>query len=238
MPVPQILLIGHGAVAAEVRAVAEQGGEFAVGAVLVRPEKVAAVQADLPDHRVIGSLAALDFMPAVAAECASHSAVQAYGADLLLRGIDLVIASIGALTDDALYAELRAAAEKGGAKLILPAGAVPGIDALNAAMIGGLDKVSYVSRKPPAAWKGTPAEAAVQLDALTGPAVFYTGTARNAARDYPKNANVAATVALAGLGFDATEVHMIADPGVQANIHEITASGALATCTSSSAASR
>lgn len=226
MSVPQILLIGHGAVAAEVRAVAEQGGEFAVGAVLVRPGKVAAVQAELPGMTVIGSLKDLAFTPVVAAECASHSAVQAYGADLLLRGIDVVIASIGALTDDALYAELRAAAGKGGAKLILPAGAVPGIDALNAAMVGGVDKVAYVSRKPPGAWKGTPAEQAVDLDGLKAPAVFYTGTARNAARDYPKNANVAATVALAGLGFDATEVRMIADPGVQANIHEITASGA------------
>ncbi|WP_341911122.1 aspartate dehydrogenase [Ferrovibrio terrae] len=223
---PSILLIGHGAMAAEVRAAALSTGLFDVGAVLVRHEKVGSVQAELNGYRVIDSLDDLDFQPMLAAECASHAAVRQYGPALLRQGIDLVVASIGALSDEALHRALEAAAVEGGAKLILPAGAVPGIDALNAATLGGLDRVSYISRKPPAAWKGTPAEAVLDLDTLRDATTFYTGTARAAARDYPKNANVAATVALAGLGFDATEVRMIADPAVAANIHEIEASGA------------
>jgi aspartate dehydrogenase len=223
---PAILLIGHGAIAAEVRAAALGTGLFDVGAVLVRHDKVGSVQAELSGYRVIDSLEDLDFTPLLAAECASHSAVKAYGPTLLRRGIDFVIASIGSLSDDALYRELERAAVEGGAKLVLPAGAVPGIDALNAALLGGLDRVSYISRKPPAAWKGTPAETAIDLDALKDRVTFYAGTARAAARDYPKNANVAATVALAGLGFDATEVRLIADPSVTANIHEIEANGA------------
>ncbi|WP_370151853.1 aspartate dehydrogenase [Ferrovibrio sp.] len=223
---PQILLIGNGAVAAEVRAAAKRTGLFAIGAVLVRPARVAQVQQELPGLAVIGDLSALAFRPVIAVECASHSAVQAYGPALLRQGTDLVVVSIGALTDDGLYAALHDAARDGGARLILPAGAVPGIDALNAAMAGGLDSVRYVSRKPPAAWKGTPAEQLLALDTLSEPAEFYKGTARRAAQEYPKNANVAATVALAGLGFDATEVRMIADPSVQANIHEIHAAGA------------
>lgn len=223
---PSILLIGHGAMAAEVRAAAISSGLFDIGAVLVRHEKVGSVQAELNGYRVIDSLVDLDFQPVLAAECASHAAVRQYGPALLRQGIDLVVASIGALSDEALHRTLEAAAVEGGAKLILPAGAVPGIDALNAATLGGLERVSYISRKPPSAWKGTPAEVALDLDALKDAATFYTGTARAAAQDYPKNANVAATVALAGLGFDATEVHMIADPAVAANIHEIEASGA------------
>jgi len=223
---PSILLIGHGAIAAEVRAAALSTGLFDVGAVLVRHEKVGSVQAELNGYRVIDSLDDLDFRPVLAAECASHSAVRQYGPAILRRGIDLVVASIGALSDDALHRELELAAAAGDAKLILPAGAVPGIDALNAAMLGGLDRVSYISRKPPAAWKGTPADRALDLDNLTHATTFYTGTARAAAREYPKNANVAATVALAGLGFDATEVRMIADPAVTANIHEIEVAGA------------
>lgn len=223
---PAILLIGHGAIAAEVRAAALSTGLFDVGAVLVRHEKVGTVQAELNGYKVIDSLEELDFTPVLAAECASHSAVKMYGPSLLRNGIDLVIASIGSLSDEALHRELELAASVGGSKLILPAGAVPGIDALNAAMLGGLDKVSYISRKPPGAWKGTPADGVVKLDELKQAETFYTGSARKAAQDYPKNANVAATVALAGLGFDATEVRMIADPSVSANIHEIEASGA------------
>lgn len=223
---PKILLIGHGAIAAEVRHYAASSGAYAIGAVLVRPQKLTEVQRELHPVPVISDPDQLDFKPVVAAECASHSAVRSYGAALLRRGIDVIVASIGALADDGLRRELEEAARQGGAQLILPAGAVPGIDALNAAMVGGVERVSYISRKPPSAWRGTPAEKAVSLDNLREPAVHYRGTARDAARDYPKNANVAATVALAALGFDRTDVEMIADPTVSENIHEIRALGA------------
>lgn len=223
---PAILLIGHGAIAAEVRAAASRTGAYEIGAVLVRPERVAEVAAELPRIAVIGNLDDLAFVPLLAAECASHGAVKAHGPALLRRGIDLIVASIGALTDDALRSELETAAREGGAKLVLPAGAVPGIDALNAALNGGLSRVTYISRKPPAAWKGTPAEAKLASAPLDTPVTFYTGNARAAARDYPKNANVAAAVAIAGIGFEKTEVEMVADPGVTANVHEVTAEGA------------
>ena len=68
-----------------------------------------------------------------------------------------------------------------------------------------------------------PADTVLDLDSLREPAVFYRGNAREAARDYPRNANVAATLALATLGFERTEVELMADPAAGGNLHEIEA---------------
>jgi len=164
--------------------------------------------------------------PDVVAECASHVAVRDYGEAILKSGCDLVVISIGSLSDEGLYGRLVAAAKSGGARLVLPAGAIGGIDALVAARLSGLERVVYTGRKPPKAWKGTPAETLLALDTLKEPAVFFEGSARKAAADYPFNANVAATLAVAGIGLDNTQVRLVADPGIARNVHEFTVSSA------------
>jgi aspartate dehydrogenase len=159
--------------------------------------------------------------PDAVAECAGHTAVRRYGETILDAGCDLVVISIGALADDALRTTLLSAAQRHGVRLVLPSGAVGGLDALGAARLSGLQTVTYTGRKPPKAWRGTPVERLLDLDALSAPAIFFEGTARQAATDYPQNANVAAAVAIAGLGFDATTVRLIADPTAARNVHEI-----------------
>ncbi len=101
-----------------------------------------------------------------------------------------------------------------------------GIDLLASARLAGLDRVRYVSRKPPNAWRGTPAERLLQLNSLAQRIEFFTGSAREAARQYPQNANVAAAIALAGIGFEATEVVLTADPTAIGNEHWFEAQGA------------
>jgi aspartate dehydrogenase len=225
-----VLLIGFGAITREVLKYLKPDEPARVAAILVRPERVAEARTKAPKGTaVIGSLAEIDDLPEtldLAAECAGHGAVAAYGPDLLRRGLDLVVISIGSLADRALHARLVAAAEEGGAKLILPAGAIAGADGLAAARVGGLSRVTYTSRKPPKAWKRTPAERAFDLDRMTAETVLYRGAADEAARLYPQNANVAATIALAGVGWDATEVQLVADPEAAGNIHQIHAEGA------------
>ena len=155
------------------------------------------------------------------AECAGHAAVREHGAAVLEAGRDLIVASTGALAEQVLFDALRAAATRGGAQILLPAGAVGGLDALAAARLRGTPRVTYIGRTPPGAWRGTKAEALLDLGGLTAPATFYEGSARAAARDFPQNANVAATVALAGVGFEATRVKLVADPTIARNLHEL-----------------
>ena len=90
----------------------------------------------------------------------------------------------------------------------------------------GLDSVAHQIVKPPVAWKGTPAEKLLDLAALHERTVFFKGTAREAASQYPQNANATVVTSLAGIGLDSTRVELVADPAVTLNGHHITAEGA------------
>jgi aspartate dehydrogenase len=221
-------LIGCGGIAQDAVAVLRAAGcsiEFA-GA-LCRPGRAAKARAALPGIPIVESLDGLLARdPRLIAELAGQGAVADYGPAVLRRGVDLLVISIGALAEPKLLEGLKAAARAGSSRILLPAGAIGGIDAIAAMRLGGLDAVRYRSRKPPAAWRGSPAEKVADLDKLTSRTVLYRGSAGEAALLYPQNANVAAAVALAGLGFDATEVELVADPAAPGNVHEIEAEGA------------
>ncbi|MEO0402909.1 MAG: aspartate dehydrogenase [Pseudomonadota bacterium] len=214
-------LIGNGAIARCVMGAIEGQGHR-VSAILLRPERVA-VQTPPQISAVADIPAAIDLM----IDCAGHSALAHYGPAILARGIDMITVSLGALADPVIAQNLEDAAAQGGSRLHLASGAIGALDCLSAANIGTLHRVAYTGRKPPHGWKGSAAEASIDLDAMTqGDAVHFEGTARDAALRYTKNANVAAAVALAGLGFDDTEVRLIADATITQNIHEISAEGA------------
>lgn len=221
-------LIGYGGIAQDAIAVLRQAGEtVAIVGVLCRPGCEAKAAAALPGVDIVGSLdSLLERRPKVVAEVAGQNAVAQYGSDVLRHGTDLLVISIGALAEPKVLHRLKTAAREGGGRILLPAGAIGGIDAIAAMRLGGLNAVRYRSRKPPAAWRGSPAEQVADLDKLTSRTVLYRGTAGEAALLYPQNANVAAAVALAGIGFDATEVELVADPEAPGNVHEIEAEGA------------
>jgi aspartate dehydrogenase len=221
-------LIGYGGIARDtVAALRDAKADVRIVGALCRPGRAGAARAALPGIDVVESLAdLLARKPAIVAEVAGQQAVAEHGAAVLRAGIDLLVISVGALAEPKLLDALRSAARAAGSRMLLPAGAIGGIDAIAAMRLGGLTSVRYRSRKPPAAWSGSPAEKVADLATLTQRTVLYTGTAGEAALLYPQNANVAAAVALAGLGFEATEVELVADPAAPGNVHEIEAEGA------------
>jgi aspartate dehydrogenase len=151
--------------------------------------------------------------------------VARFGAAVLARRIDLMIASVGALADRGLAQTLVAAAPTG-TELWIASGAVAGIDGLLAARTAGLRSVTYTSLKAPEAWNGTPAQEALAGGAAqTGRIIFFRGSAREAAANFPQNANVAATIALASLGLDRTRVLLGSDPHVSGPLGIIEAEG-------------
>ncbi|MCR9220964.1 MAG: aspartate dehydrogenase [Alphaproteobacteria bacterium] len=225
---PRLLVIGYGPIAAYAIETLAQDDRFTLAGVLARPGREGSARALVREAGAIWTSVADVPKGAVdlAADCAGHTGLAAHGPALLARGVDLISLSVGALADDSLARTLESAAEEGDAQLEMAAGAIGGLDALAAAAVGGLDSVTYTARKPPAGWRGTPAEETLDLAGLGEATEHFRGPAREAARRYPKNANVAAAVALAGLGLDETEAVLIADPMRDGNRHEVTASGA------------
>jgi len=221
-----VTMVGCGAIGRSVIAALEDDADVRVTQVIVPAGEVAAVRADFPHVAVATGLQALPARPGILLECAGHRAVLEQLLPALEQGIDCVLCSVGALSEPGLPEKLEAAACASGARVQLIAGAIGAIDAIAAARIGGLDSVVYTGRKPPHGWKDTPAEDAFDLDRMTEAGVLFEGSARDAARLFPKNANVAATVSLAGIGLDRTRVRLIADPAVDRNQHHVRAEGA------------
>ncbi len=174
-------------------------------------------------------LAAPDNLPQVApdlvVEAAGRAAVEPWGIVSLRVASAFVVSSTSAFTDDAVLQRLIHEAERCGSQILIPSGALAGLDALAAAGRLPLDDVTHRIIKPPGAWRGTPAEDLIDLNGLSTAEVFFRGSAREAAHRFPANANVAVISALSGIGLDLTRVELIADPNVTKNSHHLTARG-------------
>ncbi len=111
-----------------------------------------------------------------------------------------------------------------GARIVVPTGALIGLDAVRAAAEGTIRSVKMVTRKPPAGLEGAPylRERGISVAGLQEPLMVFDGSAREGARGFPTNVNVAAALSLAGIGPDRTELQIWADPTVTRNTHTIT----------------
>lgn len=222
----RVVLVGWGAISTRVAALLTQRQSPArlVG-VAVRDAKT--LRTGLPTGAaLIDSTEGLTGLsPDLVVEAAGRASVMPWGRAALGLGARFAVSSTSAFAEDGPLDELLSLARDHGGKLIIPPGALGGMDALAAAGRLPLAAVRHEVVKPPAAWAGTPAEALCDLAGLTDGTTFYQGSARDAARDFPQNANVVAITALAGLGLDQTSVALVADPRASGNRHRVVASG-------------
>lgn len=188
------------------------------------PAQAARLRRRLRPRVPVLSLPALIRRSQVILEATSAAAAGAIIRQSLRAGRTVVPLSVGGILP--LAHHLPRLTRRGG-RLVIPSGAIAGLDAVRAARLGRLQRVTLTTRKPPAAYRGAPGArlSDAQLAALRRPAVLFRGSAARAVRGFPQNINVAATLSLAGLGPQRTQVRIIADPGVTRNCHEIEAIG-------------
>jgi aspartate dehydrogenase len=156
----------------------------------------------------------------IVVECAPSRHLRAIVEPVVTRGKTVIVLSAGALLD---HDDLIALAKTHGGRILVPTGALIGLDAVNAAACGVIHSVKMVTRKPIDGLRGAPfiVQNNIAIDGLREPLKLFEGSAREAAKGFPANLNVAVALSLAGIGPDRTVIEIWADPTVTRNTHRI-----------------
>ncbi len=222
MPAIRVAVAGLGAIGREVaRRLASGMPGLELAAVAARDENKA--REWLAGERIKCPVAALPDLSRyadVAVECAPAALLEQVCRPMLEAGKKVIVVSVAGLIRNHDLIEL---AEARGGQIIVPTGALVGLDAVTAAAEGKIRSVRLTTRKPPASLAGAPylEQHGVSLEGLKEPRRVFAGSAREAATGFPANMNVAAALALAGIGPERTTVEIWADPGVTRNCHTV-----------------
>jgi aspartate dehydrogenase len=157
-------------------------------------------------------------------EAASPEAVEEICLPSLNTGKILITLSTGAFVrNPQLLQDAFKASQRHNGQLLIPSGAIAGLDGVRAAKIVGIDRAVLTTVKPPTALEGAPfiLENQIDLTAYAEKTLVFQGNALEAVKAFPRNINVAAAFSLAGIGPARTQVRVFVDPGTQRNSHEI-----------------
>jgi aspartate dehydrogenase len=218
----RVAIAGLGAIG---RALARRLADGLPGLVLVcaATRDHAKAQAWLEAQRIACPLVEPEEFPAradIAVECAPAAALERICRPMLEAGKKVMVLSAGALLPRPELVEL---AKARGGQIIVPTGALLGLDAVTAAAEGDIRSVRMITRKPPRGLGGAPYLVAngIGVEGLNEAKRVFCGTARDAAAGFPENVNVAAALSLAGIGPDRTTIEIWADPAIERNCHTI-----------------
>jgi len=220
--VQRVAIAGFGAIGRVVAEALDRGIDgLALAAVSARDmARAERAMAGLARKVPVVPLARLVDAADIVVECAPAAVLRDIAEPALAAGRTLIVLSCGALLDNSDLIDL---ARRQGGRILVPTGALLGLDAVQAAAQGLISRVHMVTRKPPNGLDGAPylVEHGISVLGIADARRVFTGTAREAAKGFPANVNVAAALALAGIGPARTTIEIWADPGVDRNIHRI-----------------
>jgi aspartate dehydrogenase len=222
-------LIGCGAIGKSISKAFRAGGiEGSLSCVLDINRENAEEASEMLEERprVCESLEEVLMESDIIIEAASQEAVRQYLPGILRAGKPCIIMSVGALMEDEFRGDMMRLSRENDAMIIIPSGAIAGVDGVLAAAEGGIDEIALTTTKPPLGLAGVDyvRRKGIDLESITKPVIVFDGDAGTAAKHFPKNINVAAVISLAAQ--KNCKVRIIADPNTLKNTHEIMIRGA------------
>jgi len=218
----RIAIAGLGAIGLKVAEALDQGIPGCVlAAVSANDRKKAAERLSHLSHAVpVVALEELEPLADIVVECAPAKLLPAIAKPFLRAGKSVIVLSVGAILSNE---HLVALARQHGGQIVVPTGALLGLDAVAAAAEGTIHSVRMVTRKPVRGLAGAPylVEHNIDIEEITAPLRIFNGTPREAAIGFPANLNVAVALSLAGIGADKTTLEIWADPSLERNVHRI-----------------
>lgn len=180
--------------------------------------KLALIGSDVP---VIG-LSEVEMMGEVVVECLPPALFAATASSVIASGRTLMAASVGGLLR---HPEILRQAETGPGRIVIPSGALGGLDAVRAIARHPEAGIRLVSAKPVTGFEQSAylTDRKIVLSDLTGRTCIFDGPAEEGVRHFPKNVNVVAALALAGIGPARTRLSLWADPALTTNTHRVEA---------------
>lgn len=160
-------------------------------------------------------------------EAASQTAAKSIIPEVIAKGKDCMVMSVGVFVDDIFRESMFQNSKKNGSHIYIPSGAICGTDGLRAASMAELEEVELITTKGPESMTDIPylSQKGLDVRVIENTMTVFQGTAREAVKAFPRNVNVAATISLLGVGFDRTKVTVVIDPQSKSNSHELIIKG-------------
>jgi aspartate dehydrogenase len=218
----RVAVAGLGAIGTKLAEALDRGIPGCVLAAVSANERGKAVERLSHLNRPVPVVAIEELEPLadIVVECAPATLLPVIAEPFLRAGKMVVVLSCGALLTNEYLLDI---ARQSGGQIVVPTGALLGLDAVTAAAEGTIRFVRMITRKPVRGLAGAPYldENNINIEDITEPVRIFTGTPREAARGFPANLNVAVALSLAGIGADKTRLEIWADPSLERNVHRI-----------------